>query len=564
MMNRTCVACREEYTVRDQDIGLLERISPSINGITYLIPPPHRCPSCREQLRMAWRNEVHLFSRTCDKTGERLISMYPPQTPFPVYRHREWFKDTNDATAFGRSYAPDRSIFDQMREIQKLAPRFHVYNFQEELDENSQYTNCAGCNKNCYLMFAAGYNELCLYGRYVNKSFNCIDLFFSDNCRNCYEGSDLLNCDTLFYSSQCKDCHNSWFLYDCRGCHDCIGCVGLRQKSYCIFNKQFSREEFQTQKNQLNLAARSSVQFLQQKLEELIKTSSHRYYHGDLNEESTGDYISNTRRCFSCFDSRNAEDSAYCTFFIDGKDSMDVYSWGEMELCYQVSGGGSYGMYRAAFTAKSYGCKESYYLDHCVYCDHCFACVGLNRKSYCILNKQYTKEEYETLVPRIIEGMIQRGEWGEYLPGNLSPFPYNHSVGADFYPLTKDEAIKSGFQWSDFTPPPPKSQNVLDVSSLPSDGAALEDSLLDTAIRCARSGKLFKITKAELSFYRENQIPPPLFHPEERQKLRLMARNPRHLWDRACASCSRKIISTYAPQRPERVLCERCYENEIL
>jgi len=30
---------------------------------------------------------------------------------------------------------------------------------------------------------------------------------------------------------------------------------------------------------------------------------------------------------------------------------------------------------------------------------------------YCILNKQYSKEEYEELVPKIIEHMQKTGEW---------------------------------------------------------------------------------------------------------------------------------------------------------
>ncbi len=38
-------------------------------------------------------------------------------------------------------------------------------------------------------------------------------------------------------------------------------------------------------------------------------------------------------------------------------------------------------------------------------CQNCFGCISLRNASYCILNKQYTKEEYEALVPQIIEHM---------------------------------------------------------------------------------------------------------------------------------------------------------------
>jgi hypothetical protein len=51
-----------------------------------------------------------------------------------------------------------------------------------------------------------------------------------------------------------------------------------------------------------------------------------------------------------------------------------------------------------------------------------FGCIGLRGKEYCILNKQYTKEEYETLVPKIIEKMKADGEWGEFFHQRISPF----------------------------------------------------------------------------------------------------------------------------------------------
>jgi len=171
-MQKTCGACTAQFIVRDEDIAFLGRVGPTIDGETFAIPPPGQCPPCREQLRMAFRNETQLFARTCDHTKERLISMFPPGTPFPVFRHREWWKDHNDGTKFGRAYDPNHSIFEQLAELQRVTPRFHVFNFQEELDVNSQYTNCAGSNKNCYLVFASAYNEQCLYGRYSNKNFN--------------------------------------------------------------------------------------------------------------------------------------------------------------------------------------------------------------------------------------------------------------------------------------------------------------------------------------------------------------------------------------------------------
>lgn len=38
---------------------------------------------------------------------------------------------------------------------------------------------------------------------------------------------------------------NLFYCDSCRDCSDCFGCVGLSKKQYCVFNKQYSKEEYQ-------------------------------------------------------------------------------------------------------------------------------------------------------------------------------------------------------------------------------------------------------------------------------------------------------------------------------
>lgn len=56
----------------------------------------------------------------------------------------------------------------------------------------------------------------------------------------------------------------------------------------------------------------------------------------------------------------------------------------------------------------------------CIECEYCFGCVGLKKKKYCILNKQYSKEEYEELKGKIISDMKRSGEYGKFLPYEMS------------------------------------------------------------------------------------------------------------------------------------------------
>ena len=87
----------------------------------------------------------------------------------------------------------------------------------------------------------------------------------------------------------------------------------------------------------------------------------------------------------------------------------------------------------------------------CHHCQNCFGCVGLKNKSYCIFNKQYSKQEYNELVPKIIEHMKHphpqplshrervAEERGEFFPARYSPYAYNETNAYDYFPLSREE-----------------------------------------------------------------------------------------------------------------------------
>jgi hypothetical protein len=87
------------------------------------------------------------------------------------------------------------------------------------------------------------------------------------------------------------------------------------------------------------------------------------------------------------------------------------------------------------------------YCDGCNACDSCFGCIGLQHKKYCILNKQYAKEEYESLMTKIVEQMQKNDEWGKFFPPELSPYAYNETAAFIYYPLSKDEVTSNGWKW---------------------------------------------------------------------------------------------------------------------
>lgn len=50
--------------------------------------------------------------------------------------------------------------------------------------------------------------------------------------------------------------------------------------------------------------------------------------------------------------------------------------------------------YMCDYCQDCQNCQECQYCQDCFGCRNCFSCVGLYQKKYCILNQQYSKEEY--------------------------------------------------------------------------------------------------------------------------------------------------------------------------
>jgi hypothetical protein len=209
----------------------------------------------------------------------------------------------------------------------------------------------------------------------------------------------------------------------------------------------------------------------------------------------------------------------------------------------------------------------------------CFGCVGLKKKKYCILNKQYTKEQYEELVAKIIKhiddmpyidskGRVYK--YGEFFPVEFSPFGYNETTAHEYFYLNESEAVGKGYNWAQY-------QNrdykiTKDFNNLPSDIKSVDDSILNEVISCQFKGRpesncmtAFKILSEDLKFYRRMNLPIPRACPNCRHHERLKQRNPLKLWHRTCMKegCQNEFETSYAPERPEIVYCEECYKREV-
>ncbi|PIR68617.1 hypothetical protein COU49_00115 [Candidatus Nomurabacteria bacterium CG10_big_fil_rev_8_21_14_0_10_35_16] len=214
-------------------------------------------------------------------------------------------------------------------------------------------------------------------------------------------------------------------------------------------------------------------------------------------------------------------------------------------------------------------CWGSQFMNYCLNCpdsNNCFGCVGLIKGSYCIFNKQYTKEEYHKIRKEIIDKMKQEGIYGDFFPKELSPLGYNESSAIDEYPLTKKEALAQGFYWED------TKRGIYDKETV--DWKTFPDSVLDLPndfdiskeiFACVLCQKNYRVTFNEFVFYRRMKIPIPRNCLECRHITRFKNRGPNKLWHRKCMKegCSNEFETSYAPDRPEIVYCEKCYQAEV-
>lgn len=541
---KTCKNCERQFPIEEEDRKFYEKME---------VPEPTMCPRCRQQQRMSFRNEINFFHRKCDKTGKAIISIYPSDAPYVVYDHEEWWKDDWDPMDYGMKFDFTRPFFEQFVELQHKVPRMSLY---VEGAENSYFTNYAIRNKNFYLVSTADYNEECFYGRFCDRNYRCMDMDYTHDSKFCYETLDVHKSNACYFSQKIDSSSDLYFCYDMRNCHNCIFSSGLRNQSFVVFNKKVTREEFERAKQCLNLGSWQGIQEARKKAQDFFKTQPRKFLETVQCEDCVGDYLKSCKNAKYCFDSYELQDVKYSSNVFRLKDCYDWdFVGNQSERCYFMASSAGRDM-NCRFCMNTWeGCTDMLYCDVCLYDQNCFGCIGLTHKKYCILNKQYTKEEYETLVPKIIEHMKKTGEWGEFFPVSSSPFAYNDSVAFEYFPINKEEILARGWKWRDV-----EEKNVVSQTyQIPDDICDVHGNILKETLQCEQCHKNFKIIEQELKIYRENKFAVPRKCWLCRHRYRRAMKNPRVIHQRECAKCGSKIVTTYAPERPEPVYCEKCY-----
>ncbi|KKS82267.1 MAG: hypothetical protein UV58_C0011G0021 [Candidatus Wolfebacteria bacterium GW2011_GWC1_43_10] len=591
---KICQNCKQNFVIEPEDFDFYKKID---------VPPPTWCPECRNIRRLTWREERTLYKSKCDLCGKTTISIHSLGKFFTVYCRECWHSDKWDSMSYGRNYDFSQPFFTQYRKLMESVPRPALTGSNLV---NSDYTHASLNCKNCYHVFWTYFSENSQYSFGLFLSKDVYDSYTTDKSDHAYE---TLHCNRLYktkfvYFSD--DCLDSSFLFNCLGCSNCFGCINLRKKKYCIFNQQFSKEEYEKHLTYWDLGSYQRFQEAKEKFKEFYLSFPHKYAHILNSTNVTGDIIRDTKNCQNCFSA--LDDVQNCKYLYFGglklKDSYDVNVGGDLsELLYETIAltRGS----RNMFSAGGSNSKDVRYSDWTYNCSDIFGCIAIKNKKYCILNKQYSKEEYRVLIPKIVEHMNnmpymdKKGriyKYGEFFPTETSAYAYNESLAFTWYPKTREEVLNEGWRWQE-----PKERNykiTVKSQDLPDHIKDIDNSILKETIGCLHEGKCneqcttaFRVTREELNFYKKMNLALPRLCPNCRYAQRLNWRNGVKLWHRKCqcggecsqpmtnnsrqyqntakhfhgdSPCPNEFETTFSPDKPEIIYCGGCYKDEFL
>ncbi len=578
---KTCQSCKKDFTIEPEDFVFYEKIK---------VPAPTFCPQCRLVRRLMWRNERGFFRRTCAKCNKSTIAVYPEDSGITVYCRACWWKDDWDAMEYGIDFDPSKPFFVQINELLRSVPLPSLFGLYSTL-QNSEFTNMIGYSKDCFFLTMADWDENCSYGSNVYHCNDTFDNLMLDESQLCYETTNCQKCHEAFYCLDCTASFNISFSKNLVGCSNCIGCVNLKNKQYYIFNQPYSKEEYEKLAPQYAPTSRTQIAKTWRQARVLWAQHPQRFMHSRLTDDVSGDYINNSKNTHDAFMAQDTENARFVGMVTPGK-TTDVYDhthYGvNTELVYETLqvGNGASNIRFCWFVITS--TRDMEYSIFSIGAQNSFGCVGVKKKEYCILNKQYSKEEYEKLRAEIIQQMNDQPyvdsmgrvyKYGEFFPTDFSPYAYNVGSAQEFFPLDEARAKAQGFAWA----PPKKSENVATIlaEEIPDGPAQNVLNAIKEIYECAHKGTCtdqcsgaLKLTQAELDFYARFSLPLPALCPNCRHYSRVALRNPWHLWHRTCmctqphthhaGQCPNEFETSYAPDGPEIVYCESCYQQEVV
>jgi hypothetical protein len=547
--------CEGKFNIESEDISFLKMLR---------VPAPNFCPTCRRMRRLVHMNFSRIFKRSCDVPGhnESVISTFPEECPFPVYDYSYFISDKFDSFSFGVICENETNPLETLFDLRKKFPIPSFLN-RDPSSINSDYSSGGRNNKNCYYAMACYSAEDVWYSVMINKSRNVMDsriIKDSEFVYRSFYSNHIYKSSFIYFSKNCTD---SMFLFDCRNCDNCFGCVNLRGAKYRVWNEQLSKEDYETFIKSIYPLSRDAIDGYKEKFWTLVKTVPINASRNIAVENVKGVLLNNMRNVYDVTDSENSEHVRHSDGCLSHQDSMDVlFSGGKSSMLYSTTNIGSQSS-NVKFSVSSKFSIDSEFIFNCKNVNNCFMCFGLRDKSYCVLNVEYSPEEYFALVDKIKSGMIERGEYGDGLGLEFSAQSYNFSLSQISFPLSDAEIIKFGGYVAKEPETNAGNVKILSPDEVPQTISETTDDIINYAIQCEVTRRPFRIIASELQFYRLMKLPLPAIHPSLRMQENLQITVTGRKYESTCAKCKKPIDSVFNPKDGFILYCEKCYQQEV-
>ena len=552
---KQCVKCNTDFIVDSDEQGFYEKMK---------VPTPNVCPDCRFMMRLLWRNETSLYTgRKCDMCQKSIVTMYNPKSLYVVYCYECYRGDKWDPKDYAMDYDLNRPFFDQLKDLFIKTPKAQAYRTSGlGQNINSDYVNGAGGVKNCYFIFNTGLSEECMYDRGLKDCMDVVDSYFGTKMDQCYEVINGKQSSQTTYSKSVVGCVDSHFLLNCSGLTNCFGCVNLRNKANCFFNEQLTPEEYKNKIDEI-LGSYEKIQEIKNRFDQFVLDFPYRANNNIKTINSVGDYLSECKNVKDGFEITKAEDCRYIFSSKLIKDSCGTIGFGYYsELLLECVAVGV-----SSNVIGSYAIDEGQNIQYSISCfpnnKDLFGCDSLQNSQYCILNKQYDKEEYEKIKEHIVKELTEKNLYGLMMPPELAPFAYNETIGQDNMPMTKEEVLSAGFRWEDDIQMT-KGKESLEPAQIPDHIKDVNDNITKEILRCVDCERNYKITEQELLFYRKMTIPIPRKCFYCRHKDRVFRRGPFKFFIRKCSHCGIDTHTNLTEKSAPIMYCEKCYQQEVI
>ncbi len=373
------------------------------------------------------------------------IIRYADWVDINIIDFKQWEEERDNLTDYGIDYDFNKSFFENFKILMNKVPWPNVFHYT--LWENIDYSDTTWNSKNVYLSKVVILDCENVYYSFIVKE-NSVNVFNSVyviwNNSNIYNSLGIFNSYNVFYSRYILNSSDIWFSSNLIWCRECIFCDWLENKSYCINNIQYDKEEYLQKKQEI----------LSQKyrFEEWYLSKVNKHWKNLASKNVKWNFIvksENIENGYFVDNSKNCKNVIFLWWTQWDEDIVNaMFAWSPYA--------------KNSYNSTMYGHTENVYFSWHIWwwynvwysmygtnINNCFGTIWLKNKEYCILNKQYSKEEYNEMIKKILNQMDKEWILWKFFPAELSLFNFNDTWSTVLTDFNKEEIISEWYKWRD-------------------------------------------------------------------------------------------------------------------